>query len=64
MLNVEQRPRRAAIQLTAAHNLERVRSHMEAHLGCSPKELAYALRLSGDQARRAFRKIRNEWVGK
>jgi hypothetical protein len=46
---------------TAANNVERVRLHMQAHLGCSPKEIAYALDLSHDQARRAVRKIRQEW---
>jgi hypothetical protein len=53
-----------SVQLAAAHNVERVRSYMETHLGCSAKEVAYALDLSGDQARRAVRKIRSEWAGK
>jgi hypothetical protein len=47
--------------INAARNLERVRCFMQSHLGCSPKEAAYALDLSGDQARRAVRKIREEW---
>ncbi|MFB6449276.1 hypothetical protein [Bradyrhizobium tunisiense] len=46
---------------TAANNLERVKLHMQTHLGCSPKEVAHALDLSFDQARRAVRKIRLEW---
>lgn len=48
-------------QVSAALNLERVRSYMETHLGCTTKEVAYALDLSGDQARRSVRKIRLEW---
>lgn len=48
-------------RMTAANNLVRVRGYMTAHLGCSPKEVAYALDLSWDQARRAFRKVRSEW---
>jgi hypothetical protein len=44
--------------------VERVRGYMETHLGCSAKEVAYALDLSGDQARRAVRRIRAEWVGR
>jgi hypothetical protein len=55
---------RPSVHLAAAHNVERVRSYMEAHLGCSAKEVAHALDLSGDQARRAVRKIRSEWAGK
>jgi hypothetical protein len=47
--------------VAAALNLERVRDHMQAHLGCSIKEIAYALDLSADQAKRAVRKIRLEW---
>ncbi|MEY9506950.1 hypothetical protein ABIE87_006508 [Bradyrhizobium diazoefficiens] len=48
----------------AARNLARVRDYMQRHLGCTAKELAHALDLSGDQARRAVRKIRSEWAGK
>jgi hypothetical protein len=55
---------RPSMHLAAAYNVERVRSYMETHLGCSAKEVAHALKLSGDQARRAVRKIRSEWVGK
>lgn len=45
----------------AALNLELVRDYMAGHLGCQPKEIAFALGLSSDQARRAVRKIRQEW---
>lgn len=45
----------------AAHNVELVRDFMQSHLGCTAKEVAFALGLSGDQARRAVRKIRKEW---
>ncbi len=51
-----------ARQVIAAHNVERVRGYMMQHLGCTAKEAAYALDLSGDQARRAVRKIRAEWA--
>lgn len=50
-------------QINAAQNVERVRTFMTSHLGCSAKEVAFALDLSGDQARRAVRKIRSEWAG-
>lgn len=50
--------------LVAARNLARVRDYMRKHLGCTAKEVAHDLELSGDQARRAVRKVRNEWVGK
>jgi hypothetical protein len=55
---------RPNMHYTAALNLERVRGFMEMHLGCTAKEVAYGLGLSGDQARRAVRKIRSEWMGK
>jgi hypothetical protein len=55
-------PASGSRQINAAKNVERVRTFMNSHLGCSPKEVAFALDLSGDQARRAFRKIRSEWA--
>ena len=47
--------------IEAAHNVELVRDFMQSHLGCTAKEVAFALGLSGDQARRAVRKIKKEW---
>lgn len=52
-----------SVHLSAAYNLELVREYMESHLGCTAKEVAHALDLSGDQARRAVRKIRSAWCG-
>jgi hypothetical protein len=60
---LEQLVERPGVHLISAYNVERVRSYMETHLGCSAKEVAHALELSGDQARRAVRKIRSEWAG-
>lgn len=48
-------------RLVAQRNYVRVYDYMRTHLGCSPKEVAHALDLSWDQARRAFRRVRNEW---
>lgn len=48
-------------QKAAAKNLKQVRKFLEANLGAQPKEVAYALGMSWDQARRAVRKIRSEW---
>jgi len=47
--------------IEAAHNVELVRDFMQSHLGCTAKEVAFALGLSGDQARQAVRKIKKEW---
>lgn len=55
---------RPNIHYAAALNVERARSFMETHLGCSAKEVAYALGVSDDRARRLVRRIRAEWVGK
>lgn len=55
---------RPNIHYTAALNVEKVRSYMETHLGCTAREIAYALNISYDQARNSVRKIRSEWVGR
>lgn len=52
---------RPNMHYAAALNVERVRSYLESHLGCTAKEAAYALGLSEHQAARAVRKIREEW---
>jgi hypothetical protein len=51
-------------QWTAALNVERARDYMETHLGCTAREVAYALGVSDDRARRLVRRIRAEWVGR
>jgi hypothetical protein len=55
---------RPNMQYTAALNVERARSFMETHLGCTAREVARHLGVSDDRARRLVRRIRAEWVGK
>jgi hypothetical protein len=55
---------RPNMRYSAALNVERVRGYMETHLGCTPKEIAHSLGLSGDQARRSVQKIRSEWISR
>jgi len=48
--------------MRAAYNADRVKLFMQSHLGCTAKEVAYALNLSSNQAFRAVRKVRKEWL--
>lgn len=55
---------RPNVHYTAALNVERARSFMETHLGCTAREVARHLGVSDDRARRIVRRIRAEWVGR
>jgi hypothetical protein len=55
---------RPNVHYAAALNVERARSFMETHLGCTAREVAQHLGVSDDRARRLVRRIRAEWVGR
>ncbi|WP_448043763.1 hypothetical protein [Bradyrhizobium liaoningense] len=55
---------RPNVHYAAALNVERARSFMETHLGCTAREVARELGVSDDRARRLVRRIRAEWVGR